>query len=484
MLDYLKDNYWNILLILNYVIAISAVITVVLKNINPTKTLSYIIVLVFFPFFGLVVYYLFGQEYRKNKIFSRKHILNQSTIKSINEGLELDGREIRKVDDYLDAKVKLFQLLYNNKSSPLTLCNDIKIIKNGENKFKHLLEDLSNAKHHIHLEYYILKDDRIGIKVLDILCDKAKKGIIVRLTYDDVGSKISSKMKRKLSDSGVAHFPFMPVLLPKFTGKMNYRNHRKIAIIDGEIAYVGGINISDTYVNYPDSDLFWRDTHLRIVGESVKSLQISFFTTWDFVSNEKIKIDISYFPEVNCKNDVAVQIANSGPDTDWPYIMEAMFTAINTAEDYIYITTPYFVPNDQIITALQVAAKSGVDVKIIIPKNSDSWVVKHATNSYLERLLDANIKVYRYTKGFVHAKTMVVDDIFSTVGTSNMDYRSFNINFEVNAFIYDVENSKTLKQHFLEDLKHADEIELSRWLKRPKIEKLKESYSRLWSPLI
>lgn len=438
----------------------------------------------FFPFFGLVVYYLFGQEYRKDKIFTRKHVLNQSTIKRIEEDLELDGKEIEAVDDFLDSKVKLVQLLYENKSSPLTLCNDITIIKNGENKFERLLEDLSNAKNHIHLEYYILKDDRIGTKVLDVLCEKAENGLVVRLTYDDVGSKISSKMKRRLSDSGVKHFPFMPVLLPRFTGKMNYRNHRKIAIIDGEIAYVGGINISDTYVNYGDDDLYWRDTHLRIIGESVKSLQISFFTTWDFVSNEKIKIDGSYFPKITCNNDVAIQIANSGPDTDWPYIMEAMFTAINTAEDYIYITTPYFVPNDQIITALQVAAKSGVDVKIIIPKTSDSWVVKYATNSYLERLLDANIKVYRYTKGFVHAKTMVVDDIFSTVGTSNMDYRSFNINFEVNAFIYDVENSKVLKQHFLEDLQYSEKIEMETWQKRPKIEKLKESYSRLWSPLI
>jgi len=484
MLEYLKDNYWILLLILNYVIAISAVVTVILKNINPTKTMSYIIILVVFPFFGVVVYYLFGQEYRKNKIFSRKYVLNQSTIKSINEDLVLSDRKIKAVDDVLDAKIKLVQLLCNNKSSPLTLCNEIDILKNGEIKFERLLQDLAKAKHHIHIEYYILKDDKIGTKILDILCDKAKNGVMVRLTYDDVGSKISSKMKRKLSDCGVAHFPFMPVLLPKFTGKMNYRNHRKIAIIDGEVAYVGGINISDTYINYPDSTLYWRDTHLRIVGEAVKSLQISFFTTWDFVSNENIKIDTTYFPEVTCKNDVAVQIANSGPDTDWPYIMEAMFTAITTAEDYIYITTPYFVPNDQIITALQIAAKSGVDVKIIIPKNSDSWVVKHATNSYLERLLDANIKVYRYTKGFVHAKTMVVDDAFSTIGTSNMDHRSFNINFEVNAFIYDVDTSKILKQHFLEDLKHADKIDLKRWLHRPKFEKFKESYSRLWSPLI
>jgi cardiolipin synthase len=484
MLEYLKDNYWIILLILNYVIAISAVITVVLKNINPTKTLSYIIVLVFFPFFGLLVYYLFGQEYRKNKIFSRKHVLNQSIIKSINQELEFNKNQIRKIDDFLDHKLKLVKLLYSNKNSPLTLCNEVDILKNGKTKFEALLRDLNNAKNHIHLEYYIIKDDKIGSKVLDALCKKATQGLKVRLAYDDVGSDLSSKMKQKLNSSGVEHYPFMPVLFSSLTGKMNYRNHRKIAVIDGEIAYVGGINISDTYVNYDDNHVYWRDTHLRLVGEAVKSLQIDFFTTWEFVSNQKINIDERYFPEVTCKNEVAVQIAASGPDTDAPNIMEAMFMAITTAENYVYITTPYLVPNDQMITALQVAAKSGVDVRILIPKQSDSWVVKHATNSYLERLMDANIKVYRYTKGFVHAKTMVVDDIFSTVGTSNMDYRSFNINFEVNAFIYDTKTSKILKNYFLEDLECAEIVEQERWTNRPKIEKLKESYCRLWSPLI
>ncbi len=484
MIDYVKDNYWNILIVLNYVIAISAVITVILKNINPSKTLSYIIVLFFFPFLGLLVYYLFGQEYRKNKIFSRKHVLNQSTIQSINEELELDKAEIKKVDDYLHEKVKLVELLYSNKNSPLTLCNEIDIIRNGKTKFEYLLRDLKTAEHHIHLEYYIIKDDDVGTPVLDVLCEKAKKGIEVRLAYDDVGSKLSKKMKHRLVESGVQHYPFMPVLFSKFTGKMNYRNHRKIALIDGKIAFVGGINISNEYVNNDDSTFFWRDTHLRIVGEAVKSLQINFFSTWDFVSNEKLKINNTYFPKVTCKNDVAIQIAASGPDTDWPYIMEAMLTAINTAKEYIYITTPYFVPNKEIITALQIASKSGIDVRLLIPKKSDSWVVKHASNSYLEFLIDANIKIYRYTKGFIHAKTIVIDDIFSTVGTSNMDYRSFNINFEVNAFIYDIENSKILKEHFFDDLKDSEEIIPDKWKNRSKMEKLKESYCRLWTPLI
>ena len=485
MLEFAKNNFWIILIIFNYIIAVSAVITILLKNTNPTKTLSYIIVLVFFPFLGILVYYLFGQEYRKNKIFTRKHILNKNVVKSINKELELNKKELKRVNNYLDEKVRLVKLMHNNENEPLTLNNKIDLLKNGEVKFKQLLEDINLAKHHVHLEYYIIKDDNIGTKVLNLICKKAKEGIEVRLSYDDVGSNISNKMKSKLSDSGVKHYPFMPVLLPRFTGKMNYRNHRKIAIIDGVIGYVGGINIGDEYLNDNDSSRFWRDTHLRIEGDAVKSLQIHFLSTWDFVSDERLKIYKAYFPDVDeKKNQIGLQIAASGPDTDWANIMEVTLTAIITATDYVYITTPYFVPNDEMITALQIAAKSGVDVRLIIPKKSDSWVVKHASNSYLNALLKANIKVYKYSKGFIHAKTMVVDDVFSTVGTSNMDYRSFNINFEINSLIYDKDKSKQLKQHFLEDMKNSQEVNHEAYLKRSKFDKVKESYCRLWSPLI
>lgn len=484
MFDFIRAEYWNILVVFNYIVAVSAVITIILKNINPTKTVSYIVLLIFFPFLGLLVYYLFGQEYRKSKIFSRKNVLNQNIIKSIHQDLEFSKQEINRIDDYLEDKIKLVKLLYNSENAPLTLKNDIAIFKSGNTMFTKLIKDIKGAKHHIHLEYYIIIDDDIGTQVLELLCEKAKEGIEVRLSYDDVGSKISSSMKQKLSKSGVQHAAFMPVIFSRFTGKMNYRNHRKIVIIDGLVGYVGGMNISDEYINDKSSDFYWRDTHLRITGEAVKSLQIYFLTTWDFVFNEKLKIDKAYFPNTPCKKDVAVQIAASGPDTDWANIMEAMFTAITTADKYIYITTPYFVPNDEIITALQVASKSGVDVKLIIPKKSDSWVAKHATNSYLEKLFEANIKVYRYTKGFIHAKTMVVDDVFSTIGTSNMDYRSFNINFEVNAFIYDIDKSKILKQHFLEDLESCELMDYEHWKNRPKLLKAKESYSRLWSALI
>ncbi|TDU39704.1 cardiolipin synthase [Gelidibacter sediminis] len=485
MTSFISNNIWIILISFNYLLVILAAFTVLTKNINPTKTISYIIVLVFFPFFGLIVYYLFGQEYRKNKIFNRKNILNQKLITDVSKRLKPDKEEISDLkEDLLDDKIKLVKLLHSSENAPLTTYNEVDIIKNGENKFKFLIKDIKEAKQHIHMEYYILRDDKIGLEIIDLLCEKAKEGVKVRLSIDDVGSSVSRKNKKKMEQSGVEWFSFMPVLFPGFTGKMNYRNHRKIVIIDGEIGYIGGINVSDTYVNYDNSPEYWRDTHLRIIGESVKSLQIHFLMNWEFVSRRRIEMEESFFPKENCKEFVAMQIAASGPDTDWANIMEVIFTAIVTADKYVYLTTPYFIPNEQIITALQVASKSGVDVRLLIPKDSDSWTAKHATNSYIECLLEADVKIYRYCKGFIHAKTMVVDDVFSTVGTTNMDYRSFNINFEINAIIYNKAKSLELKAHFFEDLEDSEMIDKERWFNRPKSEKLKESYCRLWAPLL
>ena len=483
-MEFISDNVWSLIIFFNYAVAISAALVIIQKNINPTKTLSYILILVLFPFLGLIVYYFFGQEYRKSKIFDRKNVLNKQVVKDIQKELELNQAELKKVDKLLDEKNKLVKLLHNNDKSKLTLNNAVDILINGEEKFKFLLEDIESAEHHIHLEYYILKDDDIGSKIIDALCKKAEEGVKIRLSYDDVGSKISTKARSKMKASGIEFFAFMPVLYSNLAGKTNYRNHRKIVIIDGKIGYVGGINISDNYVNTKQKEGFWRDTHLRIQGEAVASLQILFLTMWQFVSKNNLNVYKTYFPKIECKSKTNVQIAASGPDSDWANIMEVIFTAINNAENYVYITTPYFIPNDEIITAIQVASKCGIDVQIILPKKSDSWTAEYATNSYIEKLLEANVKIHRYCKGFVHAKTMVIDDIFTTVGTANLDYRSFNINFEVNAVVYDEKVSKDLKKQFLKDVKDCELLDYQTWTKRSRIEKLQESFCRLWAPLL
>lgn len=475
---------YQLILTINYLLVVVAMVTVILKNENPTTTLSYIIILIVFPFFGLIVYYLFGQEYRKQKIFNRKNVLNQSTIKKYNKAFQVDQLTLDTIEEeLLDVKVKLIKLLNSSEEAPLTRCNEVEVIRNGENVIPKIVSDILEAKTFIHLEYYIVKDDETGVSILDAICKKAAEGVTVKLIYDYVGSSLSGTMEEKLRSSGVEFYPFMPVYFPKFTSKMNYRDHRKIAIIDGLIGYVGGVNISNTYFN-GRNDMYWRDTHLRIVGQAIGSLQMHFFMTWDFVTEKSYQIEEQHFPKCTTKTKTAVQIAASGPDTDWANIMEAIFSAINLAEKYVYITTPYFIPNDEIITALVATARSGVDVRILTPQQSDSWIAKHASASYFERLLEANVRIFYYQKGFVHAKTIVVDDVFATVGTSNMDYRSFNINFEINALMYSKKMALTLKSHFEEDLQESEEVFLKEWKQRGHQQKLAESLTRLLAPLL
>lgn len=410
-------------------------------------------------------------------------MLNNSIVKKVKDNFESKTNSIDDFGDFLDKKAKLISLLNNSENSKLTINNSIQIIKNGDEKFNLAFKDIKAAEHHIHLEYFIINDDKIGTQLIDLLCQKAKEGIDVKVVIDDVGSNMSKKTKQRLKDSGVELQLFMPVLFSNYTGKMNYRNHRKIIIIDGKIGYVGGINISDDYVNSINENYF-RDTHTRLEGEVVKQLQILFLTTWDFVTEDNIEISKHYFPKTENRGEVPIQIAASGPDTNWPNIKDAMFTAITNAANCIYVTTPYFIPDDEVIKAFQIAARSNIDVKLLVPKKSDSWISEYATNSFLERLLEAGVEIFQYTKGFIHAKTMVVDDSFSTIGTANMDYRSFNINFEVNALIYHKKTNETLKNIFFEDLKDAKKLDIENWKNRGKRTKAIEAIANLMAPLL
>tara|TARA_R110002051_G_scaffold162063_3_gene233617 strand:+ start:1631 stop:3091 length:1461 start_codon:yes stop_codon:yes gene_type:complete len=486
MYAYFKEHLWQILLGANYLLVIIFSVIIVLKNSHPIRTLSYLFALAALPFLGLLVYYFFGQDYRKNKIFEKKSVLDSVKLKDWRESFEFTRKEDKEFEEEFGEGIfKIYKLLQNNDKAVVTFQNKAKILVNGEEKFKLLLKDLKAAKSHIHMEYFIVVDDELGRQIIDILCDKAKNGVKVRLIYDDVGSKISAKVKRKLSDSGIEHHAFMPVIFTKFTSKFNYRDHRKIVVIDGNVGYVGGINLEKKYDNSFENKVFWRDTHLRLEGDAVGSLQSTFLLNWDFVSNSKIDIKkLMKSPLKETANTTAVQIVSSGPDTDWASIMEALFSAINSANDYIYITSPYLIPNAEILAALTTAARSGVEVKVIIPKDSDSWAAKYATDSYIEQLLDSGIEVYRYTKGFVHAKTIVIDNTLCSIGTANLDYRSFSINFEINAMIYDSKVSTKMKKIFMEDLKDCESIDVERWKNRPLSKKLKESFSRLWAPLL
>ncbi|WP_224483284.1 cardiolipin synthase [Robertkochia aurantiaca] len=484
MWQLIKDNLWGFLIALNYLLVIIAAFTIILKNVNPTRTLSYLVILAVFPFLGLIVYYFFGQEYRKSKIFDRKNVLNQKKIKKWRSSLSIDKEQLEAFrTERMQDKAKVIELIHNSDLSPLTVRNKVELLINGEEKFKRLFEDIRNAKECVHLEYYIFRDDDIGSKLIDILCEKASEGIKVRIDYDYVGSSFSRATRNRMAGKGIEFFPFMPVYFPRFTSKLNYRNHRKIAVIDGTIGYVGGINIGDEYVN-GEGKRYWRDTHLRIEGEGVGMLQLHFALNWDFVTDDELEVEDNWFPDVEVESEVGVQIAASGPDTDWAHIMEALFMAITAADDYIYISTPYFIPNDEIVTALVAASKSGVQIKLIIPQRSDSYFARYASFSYIETMLRAGIEVYLYEKGVIHSKVMVIDDVLSSLGTTNIDYRSFKINFEINAFIYNEDIAHKVRNMFNNDLQESRKVDPEEWFDRSLTQRIQESVCRLFAPIL
>ncbi|WP_438961901.1 cardiolipin synthase [Nonlabens sp.] len=489
MLDWILNNWFLSLLIANYIVAISAAFFLIRSNQNPRKTVSSLLFLVALPFLGLGIYYFFGLDYRKSKIFKRKDLNANELIHNWNKRLHISDDDLDKYEEtFLIDRLKMVKLLRHNQAAPLTLSNNLQVLINGRAKFNQLFKDIKKAKHHIHLEYFIICDDHIGNEVIDALIKASHRGVEVKMIYDSVGSDISRAARNKMTAAGIEHAAFMPVLFSKFTRKANYRNHRKIFIIDGSIGYIGGVNISDDYVNEPINynGNYWRDTHLRIEGHAVKSLQAQWLLNWFFIKEQEDQYHIhkDYFPEITLPENKAVQIAASGPDTDWANIMEALFIAINTAEETVYITTPYFIPNEAILTSLKSAARSGVEIHIMVPKKGDSWAARYASRSYFEDLLESGIHVHWYHRGMLHAKTMVVDGLFATIGTSNMDYRSFDINFEINALIYDHEIAEQLNNQFLIDLEYCEEVHLDLWIKRDKMNKFKESFCRLWAPLL
>ena len=472
------------LIIVYYVLVIFAVIKLLLENKNPLKTHSYLLAMILIPVIGLGIYIIFGQDYRRNKMFSRKAAVDQKRIDNyVQEQLEMVTQHELIQNEELKYKSNIVQLLLSNNRSFFTKGNKVSLLVNGENKFKELLDCLSKAKEYIHMEYYIFDNDVIGNKVANLLAEKARSGVKVRFIYDDVGtSHLEKSFKKLFDDSGVEYYPFMPVYIPQLS-KANYRDHRKIVVIDGHTGFVGGMNVADRYINNGNK-ITWRDVHLKLEGEAVNSLQIIFMLNWYFVSKTRLDFTPTYFPEMSPKGTQCVQIAASGPDSDWASIMQAFFMAIATAKEQVLITTPYFIPNEPILEALNTAALSGVDVQIIYPYEGDNKIVQAASMSYMKEVLAAGVKVFLYTGGFSHSKSIVVDGVLSSVGTSNMDFRSFDQNFEVNAFIYDKEIAEELIGLFMEDKEQCVPLYLSRWQQRPIRRRLAESVSRLLAPLL
>lgn len=483
-----SDSWSTVFLILNIIYITTAVIiaiSVILDNRNPTKTIAWVVVLFVLPILGLIFYFLVGKNHRKEKIFSRKGLKDFERIRNLSDNQIIEIMEDGFIaNEKIRTKLPIINLLVRNSKALLTTKNRVSILNNGKQTFNSIFSELRKAKNHIHLEFYIIEDDKIGNEIREILIVKAKEGLKIRLIFDDVGSwKLGHNYLRSLEEAGIEFYPFMPVRFPFLANRINYRNHRKIIVIDGRVGFVGGINIADRYIVGNEDIPFWRDTHIKIEGEAVNSLQVVFLIDWYFVS-EKIINDRLYFPKSKIQNRQLVQITASGPDSDWSSIMQAYFSAISTAKEYIYISVPYFIPNESILTALKTVALSGIDARIIIPGNADSFLAYNGTMSYVEELLEAGIRVFGYKKGFAHSKLLMVDDVFASVGTANMDIRSFDDNFEVNALIYDEKLCNELKKFFLEDLSDCVEFDLDTHRRRSLIKKTIESFARVFSPLL
>ncbi len=457
-----------------WITLISVVLVVVLDNRNPVKTIAWVLILIFLPYIGLVLYIFFGQRYRKVKIISKK------SIRSIESNPAYLYEELDPAN-YPPACTEMIRLLRKNNSHPVFSGNDVRLLLSGTEKFDALFDDIRNATKHIHLEYYVFEKSIIGNELQHLLIEKAKEGVEVRVIYDALGSWSTSKaFFQEMKDAGIQVMPFLRILLPWLSPKTNYRNHRKIAVIDGCIGYTGGINVADRYI---DGAQFkhWRDTHVRIVGDGVYGLQTAFLIDWFFVSRNLITSKY-YFPDIAAKGNSLVQIATSSPDTDWEGIMQGLFSMVTNAKKYVYVQTPYFLPNESLLTAMQTAALSGVDIRLMVPFRSDTLIAMKGMQSYFTEVMEAGVKVYVYKKGFLHSKTMVSDDIVSTVGSTNLDYRSFELNFEVNAFIYDEAFAETMKRIFLNDEQDCERIVLEDWLKRPRYKRWIESVCRLFGP--
>lgn len=464
---------------------ISLIYTIIRDNNDPIFTVAWLQILIFLPVVGFFLYIFFGINYRKRKMFRNKASLDLDRLhqfsKIIHKNRDNNAREF-KISSLANAHI--IKLLYRNNLTHLTLNNNIESYFDGKTTIEAIFTELKLAKDHIHLEYFSINNDTCGMELQKILIDKANEGVEVRLIYDAVGCwKLRKSYFQPLLDSGVRLIPFLPVFIPFLSSKLNFRNHRKIAIIDGLTGFVGGVNLGDKYLGNDKRFGYWRDSHIKLKGDSVYSLQKSFLIDWDYLSDEKLDLE-KYFPEHEIRNNLPLQFASSGPDSQWENILQVYFAAITQAKYQVLITSPYLVLNESMLTALKTAASCGVDVRIILPQKADHLIVFLGTRSYYQELLEAGVKLYQYNKGFVHAKVLLVDDQFVSVGSANMDIRSFKQNFEINAIIYDRDYSAEIASQFERDIADSIRVNPEEFAKRNFITKSGESVSRLVSPLL
>ena len=457
------------------IVALMVMVRVVLNNRDSVKTLAWILVLLFLPVLGLLLYFFFGRDTRKERMIGRR-MLSQIQRRQLNDDTD-NQAEVPQGYEPLVAYLR------NSSSACLVGASDVCVFRSTKEFAKALYDEIDAAKEHIHIQFYIFEDDEFGGLLREHLMAKAREGVEVRVIYDSVGCwKVGKEFFETMRCAGVYVESFLKVRFPLLTNRVNYRNHRKVVVIDGKVGFVGGCNIADRYlkgVEWGD----WRDTMLLLSGAAVHGLQSSFLVDWYF-ANRTLVCGKRYFPQLPSGNEALVQVVQSNPVGEVRSAMVGMIKALSMARSHVYLQTPYFMPSAAFLLALKSAAMSGVDVRLMIPERSDNRVVDYASRSYLVDVMNAGVKVYLYSQGFLHSKTLVCDDSLSSVGSMNLDFRSFYYNFEVSAFVYSRKVAGALKEKFLDEAKCCRQLSLSAFRKRSFKERCLESVARLFSPLL
>lgn len=464
------------------IVVMLTVFSVMLENRSPQHTLLWIYVLVFLPVIGYLFYLFSGQLYMKGYLFKSKR----------NRDREEWKRVVKKEDShdisFLEASQQAFADFVNKVAlTPITTYSKASVLKNGSETFSAIKEALTKAEKYIHMEYYIYRSDRLGQEIMDILVEKANSGVEVLFTFDAAGSmKIRQADIARLKKANVQVKIFSPLKYGFFNQKFNFRNHRKIIVIDGKVGFVGGLNVGVEYLGEDKTVGFWRDTHLKLEGEAVFSLHTVFLLDWEYVSGRDVLEEYREEKFLANENivDGAIHVVASGPDTQQGIMGDIFFSMIASAEKSIWIATPYLIPNDSIRTALRVAAAKGVEVRILVPEKNDGFLTEYASKSYFSELLRYGVEIYSYQRGFLHQKIIIVDGNLATIGTANMDMRSFHLNFEVNVFLYGTSSIRDLVAHFEEDMEDSVKISPVQYYKRAFRERAKESFARLFSGVL
>ncbi|MBQ0733387.1 cardiolipin synthase [Aquimarina celericrescens] len=464
------------------ILTLLAIVHIILYSSRPTKSLSWLLIVLIFPFIGILLYITFGINRRRFKLFKLKETVKRRLYdKKFRDQFVKE----QKVEFENKKNTKLSELLRNSSNFATQPANDVKVLHNGKETFDIIFEELQKAEKFIHLQYYIFEEGELFNKLYSLLKEKLENKVEVRILYDAIGSySLRKKAKKKFRDIGAKVYPIMPLHFGSFLFTLNYRNHRKIIVIDGKVGFTGGVNISDKYIK-SDSELgIWDDTHVYLKGPAVDSLHRVFIKDYYFASDQELLLKDKYLPDIEKQGDVAVQIVAGGPDADHPSIMQQYIKMINLAEEYIYISNPYFIPNSAMLEALRIAALSGVQIKLLVPKKSDSWLAKHSMLSFFQELLFLGIEIYQQKNDFLHSKVIVMDGEIASVGSGNFDHRSFEHNFETNALIYDKEVTESICEDFIKDCKESILLDYETYKNRPLRQKLSEGIARFFSPLL